>query len=344
MSEGPSPPQVQRSLSLRRFGGPEGFELVESPMPMAGEGEVRIRVLAASVQFTDVLLRKGKYPDLDQKPPLVLGYDVVGEIDQVGLGVPSSWLGQRVADLTMTGSYALYRTLRLDRVVRVPSGVDVAEAVALVLSWVTAWQILHREAQCRSGERVLVLGAMGAVGQALLGLGRLAGLEMWGTARPEHFARVRELGATPVGRHLEDLEDERPGQAAGGFDLVLDGIGERGFSGSWTRVKKGGRLIAFGFSQPILGGATLVKMGYWLVRLHLWNWFPNGRAARFYSITAVRKRHPDWYRADLEQLFELLAQGRIHPHIAERIGLGDVADAHRRIERGGLDGKIVICP
>jgi NADPH:quinone reductase len=340
MSEGASPVQVQRSLSLRRFGGPEGFELVESPIPVAGEGEVRVRVLAASVQFTDVLLRKGKYPDLDQKPPLVLGYDVVGEIDQLGPGVPSSWLGQRVADLTMTGSYAVYRTLRLDRVVRVPSGVDSAEAVALVLSWVTAWQLLHREARGRSGERVLVLGAMGAVGQALLALGRLAGFEMWGTARPEHFARVRELGATPVGSHLDDL----PGLAPAGFDIVLDGVGQRGFSGSWACVKRGGRLIAFGFSQPILGGASLLKMGYWLGRLHLWNWLPNGRAARFYSITAVRKRHPDWYRADLEQLFELLAQGRIHPRIAGRIGLADVADAHRRIEKGGLDGKIVICP
>jgi len=339
MSEGASPAQVQekRSLSLwlRRFGGPEGFELVESQLPVAGEGEVRVRVLAASVQFTDVLLRMGKYPDLAQKPPLVLGYDVVGEIDELGPGVPSSWLGERVADLTMTGSYAAYRTLPVDRVVRVPSGVDAAEAVALVLSWVTAWQLLHREAHGRSGERVLVLGAMGAVGQALLALGRLAGLEMWGTARPEHFARVRELGATPVGSHLDEIP---------GFDVVLDGVGERGFSGSWACLKKGGRLIAFGFSQPILGGASLLKMGYWLGRLHLWNWLPGGRTARFYSITAVRKRHPDWYRADLERLFELLAQGRIRPRIAERIGLADVADAHRRIEKGGLDGKIVICP
>jgi NADPH:quinone reductase-like Zn-dependent oxidoreductase len=335
VSEGASPVQPEWSVWLRRFGGPEGFELVESPMPAAGKGEVRVRVLAASVQFTDVLLRKGKYPDLDQKPPLVLGYDVVGQIDQLGPGVPSSWLGERVADLTMTGSYVTHRTLRLDRVVRVPPGVDAAEAVALVLSWVTAWQLLHREARGRSGERVLVLGATGAVGQALLALGRLAGLDMWGTARPEHFARVRELGATPVGNHLDDLP---------GFDIVLDGIGERGCSGSWARVKAGGRLIAFGFSQPIQSGASLLKMGYWLGRLHLWNWLPNGRAARFYSITSMRKRHPDWYRADLAQLFELLAQRGIHPRIAERIGLADVADAHRRIEKGGLDGKIVICP
>jgi NADPH:quinone reductase-like Zn-dependent oxidoreductase len=340
MSEGASPAQVQRSLSLRRFGGPEELELVDSPMPVAGEGEVRVRVLAASAQFTDVLLRKGKYPDLHQKPPLVLGYDVVGEIDRLGPGVPSSWLGERVADLTMTGSYAAYRTLRLDRVVRVPSAVDAAEAVALVLSWVTAWQLLHREARARSGERVLVVGAMGAVGQALIALGRLAGLEMWGTARPEHFARVRELGATPVGTQLDELH----ALASAGFDIVLDGVGERGFSGSWSRVHAGGRLIAFGFSQPIQGGASLLKMGYWLGRLHVWNWLPNGRAARFYSITALRKRHPGWYRADLEKLFELLAEGRIHPRIAERIGLADVADAHRRIERGGLDGKIVICP
>ena len=178
---------LQRVLILRRFGGPEGFELVQPPLPSAGEGEVRVRVLAASVQFTDLLLRKGKYPDLKEKPPLVLGYDVVGEVDQVGPGVTDLKVGDRVADLTVTGSYALFRTLRADRVVRVPPHVDPAEATALVLTWATAYQLLHRAALVKPGERVLVVGAAGAVGQALLSLGRLAGLEMWGATRPAHF-------------------------------------------------------------------------------------------------------------------------------------------------------------
>jgi NADPH:quinone reductase-like Zn-dependent oxidoreductase len=331
------PALVQRSLVLTRFGGAEGFELVDSPLPSAGEGEVRVRVLAASVQFTDVLLRTGRYPDLKQKPPLVLGYDVVGEIDEVGLGAKDFRVGERVADLTVTGSYARYRTLRADRIVRVPSQVDSAEAAALVLSWATAYQLLHRSAH---GERALVLGASGAVGQALLVLGASAGLEMWGTARAEHFDLVRSLGATPVDSNL----DRAGGLATPSFDAVFDGVGERGFESSWACVRRGGVLVGFGFSQPMSSGASVLSLGYWLLRLKLWNLLPNGRRARFYSITALRKRHPEWYRADLEKLFELLAQGRIHPRIAERIQLSDVPDAHRRIEAGGLDGKLVICP
>ena len=335
-----APALIQRTLVLRHFGGPEGFELVESPLPSAGEGEVRVRVLAASVQFTDVLLRLGKYPDLKQKPPLVLGYDVVGEIDQLGPAVTGFLVGERVADLTVIGSYAGYRTLRADRVVRVPADVDSAEAAALVLSWATAYQLLHRSAHVKRGERALVLGATGAVGQALLVLGGIAGLEMWGAARAEHFDRVRSLGATPVDSNL----DRAGGLATPGFDAVFDGVGERGFESSWACVRKGGVLVGFGFSQPMLSGASTLSLGYWLARLQLWNLLPNGRRARFYSITALRKRHPKWYRADLEKLLELLAQGWIHPRIAERIQLSDVPDAHRRIEAGGLDGKIVICP
>jgi len=333
------PPQVQRTVVLRHFGGPEGFELVDSPLPSAGPGEVRVRVLAASVQFTDVLLRRGKYPDLKQKPPLVLGYDVVGQIDEVGPGVSNCQVGERVADLTVTGSYARYRTLRADRVVRVPAQVDPAEAAALVLSWATAYQLLHRLAHVKQGERVLVLGATGAVGQALLVLGALAGLEMWGAVREEHFDRVRSLGATPVGSNVARAR----GLANPGFDAVFDGVGERGFESSWACVRPGGRLIGFGFSQPMLSGVSTLNLGFWLLRLQCWNLLPNGRKAHFYSIEAVRKRHPEWYRADLEKLFELLCQGRIHPRIAERIELSDVPDAHRRIEAGGLDGKIMIC-
>ncbi len=323
-----------------RFGGPEGFEMVEQAMPVAGHGEVRVRELAASVQFTDVILRKGKYPDLKERPPLVLGYDVVGEVEEVGPGVSSLSVGDRVADLTMTGSYARYRTLRADRVVRVPDGVDPAEAVALVLSWATAYQLLHREAHVAGTERVLIHGAAGAVGQALIALGKLAGLQMWGTARAQHARLVRSLGATPVDFETQDVRALVPE----GFDVVFDGIGDRGFARSWSSVKKGGTLCAYGFTPAMKGETRMLTMGWWLLRLHLWNWLPNGKSARFYSITTLRKRHPEWYRADLEKLFQLLAAKTIHPRIEERIGLDGVADAHRRIEAGGMTGKIVTCP
>src|SRR5688572_9748338 len=176
-----------RVVQVRHFGGPEGLEVVDAPMPTAGRGEVRVRVLASGMEYTDVVIRRHLYPQtMLRRPPFVLGYDVVGEIDQLGSGVSGFQLGDRVADMTVVGSNARYRTLRAAHLARVPAGVDAAEAAALILSWTTAYQLLHRAARVKRGQRVLVHGAAGAVGQALLVLGNLAGLELWGTARSGH--------------------------------------------------------------------------------------------------------------------------------------------------------------
>src|SRR5499433_4339797 len=195
-----------RVVQLRRFGGADELEVVDAPLPTAGRGEVRVRVLASSVQYTDVLIRRHLYPQTAaRRPPFVLGYDVVGEIDQLGDGVRGFQVGDRIADMTVVGSNATYRTLRADDLTRVPAGLDAAEAATLILSWTTAYQLLHRTARVQRGQRVLVQGAAGAVGQALLALGTLAGLELWGTARGEHAALVRELGATPIDYKREDF-------------------------------------------------------------------------------------------------------------------------------------------
>lgn len=330
----------QQVLSLRRFGGTDGFELLDDAMPTAGPGEVRIRVLAASVQFTDLVMRQGKYPDLKQKPPLVLGYDVVGEIDALGPGVNGLERGDRVADLTVTGSYARYRTLRADRLVRLPRGVDSAQAATLVLSWVTAYQLLHRHAQIKRGQRVLIHGAAGAVGQALLTLGALEGLEMWGTARAAGAELVRSFGATAI----TPDGGETPVFGPGHFDAVFDGIGEGGFVRSWRSLAQGGTLSAYGLSSAVSTGVPLATVVWWLARLRLWDLWPNGKAAKFYSVVALRQAHPEWYRADLGKLFQLLSERTIDPLVAERIGLEDVSEAHRKLEAGGVRGKIVICP
>src|SRR5206468_8398928 len=112
-----------RVVQVRRFGGPDELEVVDFPLSTAGRGEVRVRVLASSVVYTDVVIRRHLYPQtMHRQPPFVLGYDVVGEIDQLGDGVSGLQLGDRVADLTVLGSNAAYCTLRVDRLTRVPAG------------------------------------------------------------------------------------------------------------------------------------------------------------------------------------------------------------------------------
>ena len=330
----------QTVLTLERFGGTEGFAAVEQPIPEPGPGEVLVKVLAASVQFTDVMLRKGRYPDLKDKPPLILGYDLVGEIVKLGAGVDSLSVGQRVADLTTTGCYAQYRTLKADRVTMVDPALDPAEATALVLSWTTAHQLLHRDAKVQKGGKLLVIGAAGAVGQALVALGRLAGCDVWGTARARHAGLVRALGATHVDSDQADYARLLPE----GFDVVFDGIGEQGFSRAWRAVGPRGHLSTFGVSAAIQGNIPFARIGLWFVKLWAWNHFAGDRSTSFYSITTMRRQHADWFLADLAELMGLARRGAIRPRVAERIGFDDVAEAHRRLERGGCEGKIVLLP
>ena len=225
-----------------------------------------------------------------------------------------------------------------------PAGVDAAEAAALILSWTTAYQLLHRAARVQRGQRVLVQGAAGAVGQALLVLGRLAGLELWGTARGAHAALIRELGATPIDYQREDFTRVLPG----GFDVVFDGIGEDGYRRSFAALKRGGLLCAYGYTAGVQAQRRLLTILMWIARVYLWrrllSWLPGGKRLRVYSINVMRARHPAWFREDLERLFGLLATRAIRPRVAERISFDEVAEAHRRLEAGGLEGKLVLCP
>lgn len=334
-----------RVVQVRRFGDPDGLEVADAPLPTAGAGEVRVRVLASSVEFTDVVIRRHLYPQtMMLRPPFTMGYDVVGEIDEVGEGVSGFRIGDRVADMTVVGANAAWLTLRASQVVRVPPGIDAAEVAALILSWTTAWQLLHRTACVRQGQRVLVQGAAGAVGQALLVLGRMAGLELWGTARGEHAALVRALGATPIDYHREDFARILPG----GFDVVFDGVGEDDYRRSFAALEPGGLLCAYGYSATVHGQSSLPVLLWRMVGVSLGRWLrsflPGGKRLRIYSINAMRARHPAWFRDDLERLIGMLARQAIRPDVAERISFEGVADAHRRLEAGGLDGKLVLCP
>ena len=332
-------------LRVKQFGGPEGLEVIDAPLPAAKPGEVRVRMLASGLEYTDVVIRRHIYAQtMSRRPPFVMGYDVVGQIDQLGEGVTGFQLGERVADMTVVGSNAEYRTLRAKDLTRVPAGVDVAEAATLILSWTTAYQLLHRAAKVKGGERVLVHGAAGAVGQALVVLGKLAGLEIWGTARGEHAQLVRELGATPIDYKREDFTRV----LEGGFDVVFDGVGEDAFRRSFAAVKPGGMVCAYGYSSRVQEKRHLAGTLAWMARTFLWrkvrSWFPGGKRVYLYSINAMRAMHPAWFKEDLGRLFELLATGAIKPRVAERVDFDHVIEAHRKLEAGGLDGKLVLLP
>ena len=334
-----------QAAQIMRHGSADEIRVVDVPLPIAGRGEVRVRVLASGIEYTDVVIRRHLYAQtMFLRPPFVLGYDVVGEIDQIGEGVSGFKPGDRVADMTVVGSNAAYRTLRAENLARVPEGVDAAEAASVILSWTTAYQLLHRIAQVRAGQRVLVQGAAGAVGQALLVLGGQAGLHLWGTAREQHAGLVRGLGATPIDYQRVDAAHVLPD----GFDVVFDGIGADGYRQSFSALKPGGLLCAYGYTASVNARQRLLTLLARVTWLYTWRRLlgalPAGKRLRVYSINLMRAHHPAWFQQDLETLFGLLAEHRIAPRVAGRIPLAEVAEAHRRLEAGGLDGKLVLCP
>ena len=312
----------------------------DEDLPRPGRGQVRVKTLAAGVAFTDIMIRKGEYPDVKQDPPFTPGYDLVGEIDQLGPGVEELQVGDRVAQLTVIGAQAEYVCLDADRLVPVPGDLDPVLAVSLVLSYTTAYQMLTRKASVREGERILVHGAGGAVGTALVQLGKHFNLEVYGTASRSKHEMIERMGAHPIDYRSEDFVRVVQDLDNPGVDAVFDHLGGDHFKRSLDSLRRGGRLVAYGFYNATLGRGGSAVLDF--ARLFLWDVLPNGKSASFYSIGPWREKHPDWFEEDLGALFALCSAGIIQPVIWKSIRLEDLPRAHRWIEHAESQGKIVV--
>ncbi|HXX94653.1 MAG TPA: alcohol dehydrogenase catalytic domain-containing protein, partial [Planctomycetota bacterium] len=194
-------------IVVSQYGGPEELRAVEEECPEPKEGEVRVRVRAAGVSLPDLLMREGIHPEAP-KVPYTPGWDLVGVVDRLGPGVSGIDPGQLVAALPITGSYAEFVCLPPEELVPVPPGLDPAEAVSLVLNYITAYQMMHHSIHAQPGQRVLIHGASGGVGTALLELGRLAGLEMYGTCSSKGATAVTDRGGIPIDYRNQDFVEE----------------------------------------------------------------------------------------------------------------------------------------
>jgi NADPH2:quinone reductase len=209
-----------KRVLVDHYGGPEVLKVVDDDEPRPGPGEARVRVLAAGVSLTDAQLRAGTYLGVPE-PPFTPGYELVGVVEELGPGCSRLREGDRVASLTVRGAYAEQVCVREADAVEVPDDLDPAEVVSLVLTYVTAYQVLHRMAEAKSGETVLVHGAAGRVGTAVLELGALAGLRLYGTASARDRAAVERPGAVAIDYRSEDF-------LARGWNSPLPGLVQRG--------------------------------------------------------------------------------------------------------------------
>lgn len=334
-----------QQVVLTAFGGPENLRVeTVASLPEPGAGEVRVRVLAAGTGFTDTIIRQGQYVGVKEKPPFVPGYDWFGVVDKPGPGVTAFKTGDFVADMPVIGGYTQYLCAPDNQLVAAPAGLDPAQAVAMILSYTTAYQMLTRIRSLPPGSTCLVHAAGGAVGSALLELGRELGLTMYGTASAGKHDLIRQFGATPIDYRNEDFVARIAAETAGqGVDAVFDTIGAANWSRSYRCVKRGGILIAFGALQLTTGEESVAALLWGFARLlGLWRLVPDGRHTAFYNIQTRRDRHPEEFREDLTSLFDMLAGGRLEPAIAEVVPLAQVADVHRRIDAAEIAGKVVL--
>ena len=262
-------------VRLNAFGGPDQLVLETVPdLPEPGPGEVRVRVLVTSAAFTDVMIRKGMYPDVKEKPPFTPGYDMVGIVDALGPGTMRFRPGDRVADLTTIGAYAEHICLPEDRLTPVPEGVSDVDALGMILSAVTPYQMLHRVAKLHAGQSLMIHGAGGAVGTAMLQLAREAGIAAFGTDVAAKHDLIRSLGATPLA--ADAPEEVLIRATAGGVDAVFDPLGGDSLPRSLHALKPGGMP-----ESSCLGGFTLID--------------DDGRFRTNRWISVARKRNGECY-------------------------------------------------
>ena len=338
-------------IIVTHYGGPDALRVVEEECPEPKDGEVRVRVLAAGVSLPDIMAREGVHPETPRLP-FTPGWDLVGVVDRLGDGISGIEPGQIVAALPIHGAYAEFVCLPQCELIPVPSGLDAAEAVSLGLNYVTAYQMMHRYAKVRPGQRVLIHGAAGGVGTALLQLGRFAGLEMYGTCSSRGASTVSDLGGIPIDYQHQDFVEEVRRLTSDGVDVVFDHIGGTHLWHSRKALCPGGTVVGYGLISSIRGeglasgrpgrrqrfrGAAIFGLyiaGGWLL--------PGRKRVVPYSIQTLKRWRPDWFRQDWIALLELLQQQKVKPLIAQRFPLAEARQAQELLGKGGVTGKIVL--
>jgi NADPH:quinone reductase-like Zn-dependent oxidoreductase len=338
-------------INVTHYGGPDALVVVEEERPEPKKGEVRVKVLAAGVSLPDIMAREGVHPETP-RVPYTPGWDLVGVVDRLGDGASAVEPGQTVAALPIQGAYAECICLPAGELVPVPPGLDPAEAVSLILNYVTAYQTLHRTAKVKPGQRVLIHGAAGGVGSALMQLGRLAGLTMYGTCSARGASAVTKLGGIPIDYQQQDFVQEIHRLTGEGVDVVFDSIGGSHIWRSRKALRRGGRVVAYGLTGMLSGGRLasgrsggrhpfrgiaifgLYILGSWLL--------PGRRRVVPYSIQWLKRHGPAMFREDLMALLDLLKQQKIKPLVARRLPLVEARHAHELLGEGGVTGKIVL--
>lgn len=331
-----------RAVVITKHGGPGVLQVQERPDPVPGPGEVRIEVAAAGINFADVMARLGLYPDAP-KTPCIVGYEVAGTVVELGEGVDGSLEGRRVFSGTTFGGYASQVVVPAADVIELPEAFSFEQGSAIPVNYGTAWAALIGYGSLAPGERVLIHSAGGGVGIAATQLAKNVGAEVYGTASPGKHARIVELGVD------HPLDYTKPGWEKGlpQFDVILDAVGGRSFRRSYSQLRAGGRLVAFGVSTVVSGErrnlASALKGVLSTPRFNLLKQMSESKAVIGLNVLTLLKDRGSltpW----LKPLTALMDEGVIDPVIAGSFSFDDAGAAQTMIVERRNVGKVVLVP
>ncbi|MDX8354720.1 zinc-binding dehydrogenase [Cognatiyoonia sp. IB215182] len=324
-------------------GGPEVLSWEPIPVRTPGAGEVRVRIEAAGVSGYDLMVRGHWFLGFT-KTPYTPGEDFVGIVDAVGPDVTDFNIGQRVAGWTFgQGSgYSEVIIRSAETLVAVPDGVEPVTAAAIITNYLTASLVLEKTAKVRPGERLLIHGAAGGLGSALMQLGNLARFEMFGTGSNNSTQFIAENGAVPINYKTENFVHRIRDFTHDGVDVVIDVIGgPRQLWRSSLCLRRGGRLVMLGMASIYKAGAAIIPLSLLTAgAVALW---PNGVSVPMSpSMLSYPAKNLGWYRDTLTDLLENAAEGHLRPAIAAEIPMSEASRGHAMLEAGGLVGKVVL--
>jgi NADPH:quinone reductase len=325
-----------RAVLVTKAGGTEVLKVVDLPVEPPGPGQLRVKVRAAGVGATDLMVLAGKY-SFAPKIPLVPGYEIAGVVDAVGAGVTSIRIGQRVAALTVYGGFGELLVREAEHFLPVPDEVSDVQAAGVILNYVTAWQMIHRVATVRPGQTALVTGAAGGVGTAALQLLRLAGVKTYGAASLGKHALVKTLGATPIDYRAGRIDGLVRALEPKGVDYAFDAIGGANIPLCTGATKRGGMVVGYGFMGALNTRKILAMFSSILIGAPL-----RGRRGKFYGITRLYRKDPKPLHEDLPKIFALVAAAKIDPLIMLTLPLLEAPKALTLLAAGKVEGKIVL--
>lgn len=338
-----------RAVTISKYGPPSVLEVRESPDPTPKDGEVRIAVRAAGLNFAEVTARQGLYPG-SPKPPCVVGYEVAGEVDAVGAGVSSLKIGDRVLAMTRFGGHASSVVVREGYAFPIPPAMTFSEAAALPVNYLTAHHMMFYMGTIHPGSTLLVHMAAGGVGTAVLQLlSTVPNVTSFGTASASKHDYLRKLGCThPIDYHTQDyVEEVRRLTNNRGVDVILDPLGGPDWKRNWSILAPAGRMVAFGLSNVITGSTrNILHVASMVMQTMFIN--PMKAMSENKSLQGCNMGNL-WDAGDIlmpqvRRLIELYERGVVRPHIDIEVPFDRAREAHERIEQRKNVGKVILVP